>query len=99
MIAQRLTFVVKAGKWDEAVELLKTGADHLDNVPTSRVYGSHFGPRDTLVLEVEFENMAELERWWAKYSAAPESAAVNEGWIQLRAPGGTNEIWDLLYQV
>jgi hypothetical protein len=96
MLVHRTTFVVKVGKRDEAVEVLKSGADYLEKVPTFRVYGSSIGPRDTLVLELEFENLAEYERFWDEWFATPESAAVMEKWVQLREPGGTSEIWQLL---
>lgn len=95
-MVQRITYVVKVGKQDEAVELLKAGADHLENVAPSRVYGHRFGPRDTVAIELEVENLAELERFWGEWQAAPETAAVVEKWDRLVEPGGTTEIWKLL---
>lgn len=96
MLVHRQTFIVKPGKWEEAIKVLKTGADHLDNRPPFRVYGSYIGNNDTIVLELEFENMTEYERFWNAWFAAPESAAVGEKWNQLHLPGGTNEVWQLL---
>ena len=96
MIVHRQTFTVKLGQRDAAMELLNTGGTHVEPTPTFRVYGNSVGPHDTVVLEIEFENLADYERFWNAWRAAPESAAVFEKWYQLIEPGGTSEIWDLL---
>ena len=96
MLVNRRTFLVKRGHIDEAVELLKTGADHLEAVPTFRVYGGYISPFDTVVLELEFENLTEYERFWTEWADAPESEVVLEKWLQITESGGTNEVWQLL---
>ena len=96
MLVNRRTFMVKNGHWDEAVamgvaEVQRVGLPH-----ASRVYAPEIGPFSTLVLEADFESLAEYEEFWAEYFASPEAVEFNEKWDTVTESGGTNEIWRLV---
>jgi hypothetical protein len=44
---------------------------------------------------MEFENVAELDQYWAAWFADPASATFNQELDKLTEPGGANEIWNL----
>ena len=91
-IVNRRTFIAKRGHVDEAVALLK-GEEGGDIV--SRVYRSHYGPFDTVALEVEIGSVEAMERGWAEWGATPEAEQFMKRWIEITEPGGTNEVWIL----
>jgi hypothetical protein len=75
--------------------VLKTKRLHRISRYARRLYFSNIGPFDRLALEVEFENLAQYEEYWAEYFASPEGVAFNEKLNTLLESGGTNEIWTL----
>lgn len=91
-IVNRRTFIAKRGCYEEVVSMLKgeRGADIV-----SRVYRSHYGPFDTVALEVEFESVEAMERGWAEWSASPGSEQFMKRWVEVTEPGGANEVWIL----
>jgi hypothetical protein len=64
MIVDRRTFIAKAGKVEELVEVLKTGAEHMASRPAIRVYSTVVGTGGAVVLELEFDDLNHYERWW-----------------------------------
>ena len=95
MYINRRTFSVVKGRDEDAVEILRTGANHLDWVPTFRILTSHFGTFGLVQLEMEFESLADYERFWTAFGAAPETEGVMARWIDVVEQGGTNEIWEV----
>ena len=96
MLINRRTFVTKHGRSQDATEFLKNGANHLDWVPPLRVSTSHFGSLRKVQLELEFESLADYEKFWTAFEEAPESQAVLEKWWEcIEAGGTTNEIWKI----
>ena len=93
MIVNRRTF--KVTDPDKAVALLKGPNDYLGTLPTFRIYSSNIGTWNLVVLEQEFENLTEYEKFWDNFSKAPETPALMEEWQKVTLPGGTNEIWNL----
>lgn len=96
MIVNRRTFVVKSGCWDEAEALAVAETNRVSFPHLRRLYSSNISPFDRLVFEAEFENLAEYEKFWAEWFAAPESAVFLKKWDDLLEAGGTNEIWTLV---
>ncbi len=96
MLINRRTSLVKPGRVAEAIALLKSGASHLDWVPPFRVLQSSIGTVNQVVLELEFETLADYDKFWTSYRAAPESADVMAMWNELNLSGGTNEIWEVV---
>ena len=95
MYINRRTFSVVKGRDEDAVEILRTGANHLDWVPTFRILTSHFGTFGLVQLELEFESLADYERFWTAFGDAPETEGVMARWLAVVEQGGTNDIWEV----
>ncbi len=95
MYINRRTFSTKIGRSEDAIRILKTGADHLGWKPIYRVLTSHFGTFGLVELELEFETLADYERFWADFDAAPETEGIMAQWLETVQEGGTNELWEV----
>jgi hypothetical protein len=95
MILNRRVFTLKHGKEQEAVNILRTGASHMTEIPSYRVSTSSIGPAGRVVLELEFEDLAHYASWFADWSATPQSAEFLERWRACVEPGWDNEIWQI----
>jgi hypothetical protein len=93
MIVHRLSWNVKPGYMDRFVELLKA---ELARTPQfkSRIYTSTFGTGDICAEEIEFENLAELDKFWSEWFAKPETAEFYKKFDEYREPGGENTLWN-----
>ena len=94
MIVYRTTFKIKPGRMDEAVALCKAEEELYPAPHAIRTYTDNLAPNDTLAIEFEFENLAEMETFWAGWGAE-RGAAFFEKINELRRSGGINEIWNL----
>ena len=94
MILQRITFNVKVGCLNKLVELIN--AARAQATKEFRIYTSYIAPLDKLVEEIEFENMAELEKFWADFWANPGTPELMDKFNQLVETGGTNEVWNVV---
>ncbi len=91
MIVNRRTFIPKRGCYDQLVELYKTMRDHYGG--KGRILVPEFGPFDVLVIEIEYPNMEEYNKFWADIGQDAEFASFFEKHMALTENGGTNEIW------
>lgn len=97
MIVNRRVFNVKQGCMDQAVELVKAGTEQFSSYTGPiRIYAPETGTFGVLAIEWEYKDLAEYERLWAEWQAAPETAAFMEKWVTLTRSDGTNEIWHLM---
>jgi len=78
----------------EAAALCKSFAESAGS--TVRIYSDNVGPHDTLVVDMEFEGLAERGKFWPEWVAKPDSAAFMEKWRAVTERGGTCEIWNLV---
>jgi hypothetical protein len=78
-----------AERWEVG---LKEGAPH-----GYRVYTQGIGPRDTVVMELEFASFGEIESMLAGMFNPDgiTDPAAREWWEKVGVPGGTDEIWNL----
>ena len=62
-----------------------------------RVYTPEFSgqPLNVLILEWEYEDLAEHDKVWAEWGALPTTPAFWEEWSELVEPGAVNEIWNV----
>ncbi len=95
MIVNRRIFTVKPRCMETIIDLLKSGADHMVEIPTFRGYQAMHGEGNCAMLELDFDDMAHYERFWATWGAAPEAAKVLERFRQHLETNQTNEIWQL----
>jgi len=102
MLVNRRTFIVRKPYFEEALGLLvelRQLAKELDPTVVMRVYAIEYGPFDTIAYEQETESLAALEQLIAAATGdtptAERIAAWFKRWLEITAPGGTNEIWRL----
>jgi hypothetical protein len=62
-----------------------------------RIYSSHpaGAPGYTVVMDIEFENLAALEQWLGEWSAKPDTAEFLSKMEALEELGGDSTIWVL----
>jgi hypothetical protein len=93
MIVERYTVQVKDGKWDEALELLKDGRKNIWPFFTCRIYSCNYGPFNTLVIDNEFKDMADLEKKWKKLSAKKKFSVFFDKWDKVTTEQGSHTLW------
>jgi len=91
MIVNRMTHVVKRGRMDEAVALIKELGEKRGE--QGRIFVCQYGATNRLAIELEAESLAELEKGWTEWLASPEAAPFYEKWYDLTETDVTNEIW------
>ena len=92
MFVNRITQIVKPGNQRKVVELFKDARAILADPHGSRIYTSYTGPFEAVVYELEVENLAELEAYWAAWWSSPETAAYMEKMNALIVAGTSSEI-------
>ncbi len=70
MIVNRRTWLVKRGCMEEAIAVTEANMERITFPHASRGYASNIGPTSRVVLEAEFENLAEYEAFWAGFFAS-----------------------------
>ena len=95
MIVERYTVQVKDGKWDETLELLKDGRKNIWPSIPCRIYSCNYGPFNTLVIDNEFEDMADLEKKWKKLGAKKKFGAWLAKWEKVTTEQGSHTLWTL----
>ena len=96
MIVERRTYKVKHGQWRNLVELIKAEMAAIGPEIGSRIYNPIVGPFGVIVHDLEFKDMAEREKFWAKWM---EKRATPEFWAkyhEMVTPHGHSEIWDVV---
>jgi hypothetical protein len=79
----------------EALELTKEERKNLWPTITSRIYSSTIGQMNTIVIENEFNNIAEQQKHMEQVAAKEGWGSWAESWWQLVAGTSKNEVWDL----
>jgi hypothetical protein len=94
MIVNRRTFIAKPGQTEKVVEILNSGLVFVPFQPKYRLYISDIAPFNQVALEVEFNDLAEYDRFW---SGATEKSSEEwwKVWFEATDNGGANEIWKL----
>jgi hypothetical protein len=87
-----MTRIVKRGHEMEIAKLLKEQIR--DSGHTARVYTPYLSPVQRIVLEMEFETLAEFETFVAQ--AATASSEAYKKMIEFGETGGYDEVWRLV---
>lgn len=90
----RWTMKAKVGCKRELVALLKEAAATIPD-KTVRIYTYRHGPLDSVVWEIEDENMAEHERAFREWAATPFASSFFERLNPLQGPGAIEELLHL----
>jgi hypothetical protein len=94
MYVNRRTYIAQKGKLEEAANFEKEFIQRMGPAHAHRVYVSEVGPFDTLAEELEFETLAEYERFIAEVMSKATAEDLAK-WDSLTLTGGINEIWQL----
>ena len=98
MIVNRRTFNIVPGKVEEVIEYLKVAGKEVDWLGNVRLYKMHTGTFDQIVLEYEFDSLAQYETFWTNWFASEAAAGFFQFWRQVSLPGGTNELFEMVVQ-
>ena len=96
MIVYRQTFVVKYGSRNKMAEILQDMWKLHDQPPTHRIYQPLTGEREVIQQEIEFEDYAALEEFWANAFSIPGMDALHDKWAEFRGQGETTELLRLV---
>ena len=91
-IVNRRTFIPKRGYRDEVVAMLSPSENY---EKPYRVYSDLIGTFDRVVLEIEFESVAEMDKAWTEWFASQEAEEFMKRFVEITETGGTNEVWNL----
>ena len=101
MIAYRTTWIVKQGRMEEALELLRAesdwGFEQFASLPEStavRVYTPDLSP-NVLIYENAFDSVEDHDQFWAEYNGTPQAAAFWPKWAELMERRVSDERWHL----
>jgi hypothetical protein len=95
MIVMQYTFQIKQGKFYEALELAKDGRKNIWPNITSRIYSSNIGPMNTIIIENEFNDLAEQRKQAERVGAKEEWDPWVEKWFKLVTGPSKNVVWNL----
>ncbi len=92
MIVYRVTFKAKLGCIDKIVQYFKEQRYKPDQIKC-RAYTPYISQGDEVVMEFEYENLAEFEKASTEMWSQPEAAEWLEKFHELIETGGFFEVW------
>ena len=95
MIVERFTIPIKPGKMDEALSMVKDDQIFASFAKRRRILSPLISPRDVVVVDLDFEDMAEHDQLWAEIFAKEAWTAWQAKWDEIRAGQSSNHIWTL----
>jgi hypothetical protein len=96
MIVERWEFHIKHGKFNDARELVEDARKNVWPEFSARIYASSWGIMNTLVFDLDFEDMAEHDKVWDIVSAKEEWGPYLDKLFELTDGPVTHTLWDLL---
>jgi len=95
MIVHRTVYNIKKGRTPEAADLIKSMKDYGIPKPphACRVYRPRGGPRDELVVEMEFDTLAQYEEYMEGFWDASGAGDLLKKWLKVAVRGGVQEFW------
>jgi len=95
MIVDRRTFSIKPGKQADVVDLIMKAAAFSPFTISYRIYTPYFARNYEVILEIEFKDLAECDRYWAGWlqKVTPEWSA---SWDNLVETGGKAEAYNIV---
>jgi hypothetical protein len=92
---ERFTIPIKPGKMDEALSMLKDDQIFASFAKRRRILSPLISPRDVVVVDLDFEDMAEHDQVWGEIFAKKEWNVWQAKWDEIRAGQSSNHIWTL----
>lgn len=106
MIVNRVTWTAKRGHRNELVEWFKDpdvweweGIPEEVRARATRLYTAHTGAFQSVVLELEFDDLTHYQECWeaiSNYNATPERSASMQRFRELTATDGNHELFNLV---
>jgi hypothetical protein len=96
MVRQRFHMTVTLGRFNDALKWVRAMNDDAkkNGWPESRVMTPGFGPVNQLIVEIEFADLAALDKQQNEFNSSAEAMATFRSGIDLNAPG--THPWDEL---
>jgi hypothetical protein len=96
MICERFSFRVRLGGMDKIIALaLQYKSWWVDrNVPI-RYYVPYYATRDVIVIEYEYESLADAEKIEKEWANSEEYKELIPQWVELAERGGTAEVFEV----
>jgi LPS sulfotransferase NodH len=95
MVVNRFTRIVKKGCMEKAAALVKAQIERSGHAHAWRICTPYAARWDTMIIDMEFEDVGELDQFWTAWFADPGAATFSEEFDKLTLPGGASEIWNL----
>ena len=95
MIVNRFTRIVKNGCMQQAIELVQAEIERVGTPDATRVCTAYAGPSSVLIIDFDFDSIAEMDQYWSAWRADPESTVFGDAFNKLTEAGGGSEIWRL----
>ena len=92
------TFLVKMGELEGLMKAVEPELKRFKapaGTPSYRSWRTCSAPGNRLVNMVEWDSLADSEKWWVAWFADPGSKPHLERWYGAVVPGGSTEYWDL----
>ena len=96
MFVNRITIRVKPLKGDKLIELLKESEKMVETPHGSHIYTPFVGQQNVVIQDIKFENLTELEEYWAKVWSHSDIAAFAERLSELIESDCKDEILRLV---
>ena len=96
MIVHHMTWKAKPGQENALVEMIKEGFAMHPAPHGRRIFTPDIGANNRVVIDIEFENLAEYEAYWEEWNSKPELPAFAERWLKLVESGGGSETWNVV---
>ena len=97
MIADRWIFTAKDGKLEKAAAMASAErARILQETDYSEAFRIYVSDTGKIVIETEWNSLAEQETWWAKWRESPEGTAFQEKFFANIELNEGVEIWSLV---
>ena len=92
MIVVRYTLHIQPGKFQKAIEWANEGRNNVWSYIPCKIYSSTFGPMNTIVIENEFEDLAEREKLTEQVNGEAWASWLAK-WNEIVDGHGTSEVW------
>ncbi|MFN8495498.1 MAG: hypothetical protein U0350_48330 [Caldilineaceae bacterium] len=100
MFVDRRVFTVKNGRLEELLALAEAELTRVRQQPdfakVVRQYVDLIARFNSYVIEFEWENLTDYERFWSVWPTTGEAAAFLAKLDELTEPGGTHELWTVV---
>jgi hypothetical protein len=94
VIVERRTYPINPGCEQDMVNLIKEEMEALGGNVVYRIYHNPLaGPLDVVVHEMQFQDMAEHDKFWTRWLETRATPAFWEKWYKLYRLGGHVEFW------